>query len=439
MQPILTDLKSTQAAPTIRSFDISRFFEKPTTPTRGDFFVSYRLWTKLPMIVGRNLTTLALSEPKSALLGVLPLLQDYVVPQLQHNGIRVHLDTQSPYLNHAEIVISDASDTPLLMGNTTEQDLFLDIVTMLQKHLRLTVDDMYSAMQKLGGGGVHKLVYGLANDMALNNLNTGFLSCRTSTLFVHLMPTQSGSGYEICVSTPVKNCDLGKLMAAIIVETVRGNHRLQDSATFIVRPQVVAMPDVTPLSSYDEGSRGKLRWWVARQLYRTNVSMTLDIAASSKLVTHGSLSIGTQSARDTSNIIVPHNSNHNLYKTASMLQYANSKHMKNVPQLVLSGSFLSFDVLSLVSLGHELAPSHFMNEAYTKSMHEILSVAHELGIMINWFDEHSFFLFITENGTPSVTFLGFGYAKLYRHVPLVAREKEHQLLDQYVEGRVGSI
>jgi len=409
-----------------------------------------RIWTKFPMLVSKNLTGLDLSFPIStSKWGGGGVFRDVVIPQLHSNGIKVELDKSSSSTCTGTSVIAavDVSrDMPvrIILGKdlSTPYDLGHDIVIMLQKHSRVNINRIDAVMQEYGGPcGLQAVehIRQLANEMALSNLSTGFLSTNLNTLFLKLEQTVSGN-YDLCISTPVKSRELGKCLAALTAELYFGDHNLQQNpVTFQLAPQLVRTPDVNPLSSYEEGSKGRLKWWIARKLYHKQILLNLDTNTARQNIIEGSLTIGTEHIPEVySSLQYGHNAG-SLANSASMLDFANSKEMKGVPSLLLYGKFMQLEVLVLQHLGHELTPFHMLNKTNIRSMHEILDSAHNMGIMVNSFGKSSFYLYYHKSAGPTIRFLGFANAKLYRHVPAIARDEEHRKLDLFIDTQIQSI
>lgn len=299
-------------------------------------------------------------------------------------------------------------------------DLFLcqeyRVIMIGKKVTHLPADFLRCVEEKIDFGIVPHFQT-LCHTMFINGIAHGFLYTDERLLFVKL----AGSAY---LSRPASWSDLIHFCAALSPEPCRVTAEWVPAV-----PEMVEDPDIIPLSSYEKGSIGRLRWWVAHKTNQRKIQLSFGTNMGGYW--QGAVSMESRSKTGSSSSIsqavfkISHIESL-VRKSASMIQFLNANHVRCAPTYIVYCHILrnDFHVLALESFG-KIVTEDDLTESTLKLMHAALTELHDHEVLLTDFSLESFSLYQSE-----VKIVDYSHARLCRKVPAIAKEMECKKLSQ---------
>lgn len=265
----------------------------------------------------------------------------------------------------------------------------------------------------------------LAHTLFLNQLMYGFLYTDNDLLFIEVKDT-------VKISKTVEWANFVNAFGLIkphIEDNSRESCANEEDEDDLIKNykaidavgEMIEDPDVVPLSSFEKGSVGRLRWWLAHKVNRRQYVLKFEKNNTLKG------KVVTDVEKDACFFIS--DAEKDVRKSASMIQYLNLYNATCCPELLVYAHILQHDF-------HVVALSPFnridlcnLNEAMTASMHQALSELHNFGVMLGEFNLNNFAV----NHTNNILITDFSKARLCSRVPDVAKAEEHELLDLLIK------
>lgn len=253
----------------------------------------------------------------------------------------------------------------------------------------------------------------LCHTLVLNDTVYGFLYTDERLIIVNMQ-------HETLVSRPASWSDF-----ILFCQSTSFEKRGVSKEWIKAVPEMVEDPDIIPLSSYETGSVGRLRWWVAHKTNQKQFQLSLN----TKVGDHWEGTVSTGKSNESSilqAVFLVSNLETEIRKSASMIQYLNANKTQCAPSYIVYCHIFAndFHVLALEPYGQTLTLKD-LTASGVQLMHNALSELHERGVLLTSFSLNSFSLFKNE-----IKIVDFGHAKLCRKIPDVARQREHAILNE---------
>lgn len=371
-------------------------------------------------------------------------LSKYVMPTLLNNkvtsGISI-LENDTHVIGKADILFANCSNVSrdlILVGLCRPRaSLRYDVVRLWATKSRTLLNE-FNGNQELDALAA---MQSLSHFMALNNVRYGYVASEYYIRFVQLT-IEGGSFCDLSVSEPVVPKKAGETIVALCLQGVLCQSTQPVITKFSLLSQSVEHPDVSPLSRYDQGANGKMKWWVAKKNYARKFSVQLEYPWSSSIKLSSSsgddfdvvslrrgLFMIDNKVLQPALILISDDEANKLRRIASMLQYLNACATQSVPKFVAFGHLINYRVLVIEANNFEsLTHSDLVDPNVVKQLHDALDELHSNGVILGRYDLAAFLVSRNKN-QPAIKIIGLDKARLHRNVPKIAQKSEHSRLD----------
>lgn len=422
LSPRLVDATSTRSLGAPKPLDPAQYYHLRSVPPSNFSVISS--WDKFDFMVRRNLsriddskkTDIKIRNPKE-------VAQIIIEPMFEENGIEAgFFYDDEKLLGHSDFILrASTSGRPLLLcREVSDAEVSLALWSELLDHAKSD-----STLQSLCG------------TLLLNACPLGLIA---SPSFARFVSISSGSrGLELRISNPIASRDLGLVFLAVCLEAVFELPHFQNEG-LNVAVETLPEPDIQPLSSYEAGISGRIKWWVADQMSKRSFRLYFDKVAPANagwdLDGQVTITMNRCQASEPAVFKISQGDKEELRKEASVYEYlASQKPPILVPRRIFYGHLQGgVQVLALEPFGRRMTADD-ITPHISRHMRRVVSAVNAAGLMHGSISLESFYV----DNSGVVRLADFGEAKLYRRLPEIARQQEIQDLEEALLSRKSSL
>lgn len=412
LSPRLVDATSTRAFGIPKPLDPAEYYRLRTAPPTN--FCAVKSWDKFDFMVRRNLSRVNAAQFDIKVRNPQDIARTIIEPMLKENDLKAgFVFHDDKLLGLADFALrGDNNGRPLLMlrevtNNTVNMALWSELVDHAQCDITL---------QQLCGA------------MFLNGCPFGVVCSASFARFIWIV--SSPHGLELRMSDPIAGRDLGIILLSVCLEAVFELPKI-NSDGLAIAVETLPEPDIQPLSSYEAGISGRIKWWVADQMVKRSFRVYFENHPSCDagwdlegLVT---VTMNRCQTSEPAVFKIWQGEDVVLRTEASVYEFlASQKPPIMVPRRILYGHLHGgVSLLALEPFGRRMTHKD-LNAHVSRQMRRILSSIHSIGLMHCSVSLDRFYI----DNSGVVRLADFGRAKLYRRLPDIARKQEIHDLEE---------